>query len=353
MRHAARMVAHAAQGADRARMSEAHPVRYRQRLILVASLDEDGLEDLTYRLVLPDFPEAHRTARARDAGMDVISDRATPPERAWQAKNFVDTRINWDACRDSLRSAMASRHPPSHYTFVFPRALRLSEYEYWRDTFEPEMRAEFPDSRKLDYWDDLAMRLEPRPELVDRLSDGALAGYMRNVFEQTAATGVNPLAGAPDLAGDADAMADHAKRVGANDPYFVYGHTGREAGASDRDHADRHVRFTLNREKEDALPRYKVAIRVGDKIKELTAEPREGASPSGPEPWFSPDEAGDELRHRARISLAKGRAISLEGPAAGLHPGDVPDRFISMADEQGLLRDGELELGVSVPCRWS
>jgi len=48
----------------------------------------------------------------------VLSDFGQPPKRAWQAKNVK--QIDWDDCRDSLRQAMSTEHPPPHYTLRLP-----------------------------------------------------------------------------------------------------------------------------------------------------------------------------------------------------------------------------------------
>lgn len=94
------------------------------------SLDDEGLEDLTLRLVLPDWPKAHRTYRGPDGGVDVFSDYGLPPQRAWQCKNYADGAVDWGKCRRSLKTAMGEDNPPLHYTFVFPRALKKADHDY-------------------------------------------------------------------------------------------------------------------------------------------------------------------------------------------------------------------------------
>lgn len=194
------------------------PARYRARLVLLASLSDDGLEELILRLVKPEYPAAHRTGPGRDGGVDVLSDLNNPPARAWQSKNYATTAVPWTKCRDSLKGAMSGAARPRHYTFVFARRLRASERDFWRDEFLPQQRALYPQLESLDYWDDLDTRLEERPDLIDLLNDGALGGYMRSSLEMTAVSGVNPLAGAADVVRDSRSAAEHAVETGATDP---------------------------------------------------------------------------------------------------------------------------------------
>jgi hypothetical protein len=74
-------------------MTVVDPSRYRETL--VTSLTNDGLEDLTHRLVLPNYPGACRTGPGRDGGIDVLSDLGTPPARGWQAKNYPRGDVSW------------------------------------------------------------------------------------------------------------------------------------------------------------------------------------------------------------------------------------------------------------------
>jgi hypothetical protein len=87
----------------------ADPARYRQSLL--DAVTDDGLEELTFRLALPDYPHAYRTGRGSDGGIDVLSDLGVPPARAWQCKNG---KPDWDDCRESLRTAMDDAAPPPH-----------------------------------------------------------------------------------------------------------------------------------------------------------------------------------------------------------------------------------------------
>ena len=132
--------------------------------------------------------------------------------------------------------------PAAHYTFVFPFVLTKNQRDFWRDHFHPEQTKLYPDL-ELDYVDDLAERLEDRPDLVDVLADGAISGYIRTTLAQTAASGVNPLASAGDLSTDPLGMAEHARAIGARDPHFFYSMTGREAGQGDREIPDRSRRL--------------------------------------------------------------------------------------------------------------
>jgi hypothetical protein len=280
----------------------------------------------------------------------VFSDYELPPERGWQCKNYADGGVDWSKCRKSLKAAMGEEHPPRHYTLVFPRALKKSDHDHWREKFVPWAREEFGDELPtLDYWDDLPDRLKDRPDLVDQLDDGALGGYTRKILALTAAEGVNPLATGSDHIDDAAKVAERAKAIGKRDPYFAYGEGGREANAADGDLAPDRPRFTMDRTRDDALPRYTIAVRRGDEVHEFTAAPREGVELRRARLVFTDDDAGRALRDHVRRRLAKGRPVTLNDPRVHLDPGDVPDKFRQLADEDGLLRDGELALGLSRP----
>lgn len=206
-------------------MSLIDPQRHRERL--VQSLSADGLEDLGLRLVRPRYPKAHRTRRGRDGGVDVLSDFHPRPKRAWQAKNTVDGDVDWRHCRNSLKAAMAGNAPPRRYTFVFPRPLKASDRDRWRDKFHPAEFATYELLERLDYIDDLATRLQERPDLVDLLADGGLGEYVRPIVQETAHSGVNPVATATDLMSGTTAIAERAKRIGRTDPHYAYGQAGR------------------------------------------------------------------------------------------------------------------------------
>jgi hypothetical protein len=329
-------------------MTFGDPQKYRERLVLLSSLRDDGLEELVLRLVKPEYPDAHRTRRGRDRGIDVLSDYGTPPYRAWQAKNYVDSGVDWRWCRESLEAAMAGPVAPLRYTFVFPRPLTASERDYWRDKFLPEAKQKYSHLQRLDYVDDLAQRLEGHPELVDRLNDGVLAGYVRDVLGQTAETGVNPLASAADLVTDARLLAERSKAIGNDDPYFVYGQSGREAAARDAGQASFRWHLELDN-MPHGLPRYSASLRDQDLITEIFAEPRKEVEINVPRAWFSPDAQGDHLRAAARASLAQGREITIEDSAAGLRVPIAPNRFQRFLDSDGVARGGALRLVPATP----
>jgi hypothetical protein len=318
-------------------------------VILCSSLHDEGLEELTLRLVIKDYPDAHRTGRGKDGGVDVFSDFGNPPARGWQAKNYPD-RTRWDKCRESLKAVMSGEDAPPHYTFVFPKRLSEAQHKFWRDTFLPEQLKLYPSLEVLDYWDDLATRLEGRPDLVDLLDDGALSAYFRDVMAQTAATGVNPLASAPDLAEGAEGVAGFAGEIGRDDPRFSYGIFGREAGVGDEELPEGRALFTIEHGSRRGLPRYAVTIRQGTSVTGTEAKPRTEDDVDPPAIWFAEDPEGEAVRERVRASLAKGRPIVVDcGPSVALEPRDVPDRFRSQTDSAGLLKRGRLDIGLSEP----
>lgn len=318
--------------------------RFREQLI--RGLEEDGLEELTVRLVRPRYPQAHRTGRGGDGGIDVLSDRQHPPERAWQCKTSMAGEAAWGSCRKSVAAAMAGDAPPKHYTFVFNHRLSEAQQTFWHDTLIPEWREAYPDLETIDYCDELASAIEDRPDVLDWLADGALATYVRTTLEQAAATGVNPLADAVDLSEGLDGVARHAEAVGAGDPRFAYGETGREADAGDGDLPDRVARFSITAGQRDSLPTFKAARRAGDRITEVTARPRDGAHVRPPKPWFADTPEGELARAQARARLARGESIVLEGPHVGLTGGDLPNRFAWPTTQN---ETGELELSPSEP----
>ncbi|MFZ1153938.1 MAG: hypothetical protein WAN93_03430, partial [Solirubrobacteraceae bacterium] len=328
-------------------MSMIDPQRY--RALLVLSLDDAGLEELVLRLVLPDYPDAYRTGPGQDDGMDVISDLNPKLERAWQAKNFKTEEITWSECRTSLKSAMSVESPTSHYTFVFPRKLRKGERKFWTDKFVPEQKALYPQLETLDLCDDLATSLESRSDLVDQLNHGALASYLRATLADLHGTGASPLASGTELLNPkTKAATPTAAEIGRHDPNFTYVQTDREASEHEVPH-DRRLSFTMRRDQQDNLPRYTMRLREGESVRELAAEPRPRAVITHPKPWFADSEGGEQARTHARVMLAKGQPVVLDGDEVGVEPGTMPDRFRSQVDENGLLRKGRLELGLSEP----
>src|ERR1044072_8945440 len=160
-------------------MAGADDRRFREQLVL--SLDDEGLEELILRVVRPEYPEAYRTGRGKDGGLDVISDHGNPPERIWQAKNLAD--MAWGSCRESLAAAMDVANPPPRYTFVFRRKLTKGEFKFWRETFRSECLEKYEALKTVDLWDDWADRLEERADIIDWLIQGALGTYSRQIAE--------------------------------------------------------------------------------------------------------------------------------------------------------------------------
>ena len=159
-------------------------------------MGDDGLEELTLRLVRKEYPDAKLTGSGRDGGIDVVSDFSRPPARGWQSKTSSSGKASWTKCRASLKAAMEGAFPPAHYTYVFSHRLSEEQRQFWLDEFHPEQTAKYPDLEVLDYWDDLASRVEAFSEILDWLTDGALGAYVRHTFELATAGGVNPLANA-------------------------------------------------------------------------------------------------------------------------------------------------------------
>lgn len=318
-------------------------MRYRQSLL--DAVTDDGLEELTLRLARAEYPEAYRTGRGPDGGVDVLSDLGVPPARAWQCKNG---KPNWDDCRESLRTAMSDAKPP-HYTFVFPRPLTQQQLKWWRTTFVPEQRARFPELETLDLWDNLADRLADQPELIDRLSEGALASSYSAVAKAASRTGVNPLASAADLIGDAPELARRAVEMGRTDPRYRYENRQREARAEDRAIPEGRIRFGF--EAQIGRPReFTATIRVGEAVQEKAAQPREEVPLGQVTPWFAESEAAAAHRVRIRSELAAGRTVDVVCDAdVGVDAGPLPDRFMAVADADGILRNGEVTLGLSEP----
>jgi hypothetical protein len=332
-------------------MSITDSQRYREA-ILMAAVADDGLEELILRLVEDDYPEAYLTGSGQDAGVDVLSDLGDPPERGWQAKNHFDTSIDWGKCRKSLASAMAGPKPP-HYTFVFPRKLKKGELKHWLEEFRPAELARYKALLKLDFEDDLALQLKDHPEIVDEMSGGALSEYMAPLIAAMTKTGANPLAprSQPKPAAAAASelgteMAEKAREIGRRDGRFAYGLGGREAGKADEEIPDRVARFEMSHRRGE-LPSYSLAMREGDSVIEISAQPRDGVEIEAPEIWFAPNEEGIRARMEARNSLAKGRPIELSGEAVGVKPAELPEHFAERLDADGILRNGTVGLGLS------
>jgi hypothetical protein len=321
------------------------PARYRQTLL--DSITDDGLEELTLRLARDEHGDAHRAGKGKDAGIDVLSDFGQPPRRAWQAKNVK--QIDWDECRDSLRQAMGTEHPPLHYTYVFPRPLTGPQREFWRNTFLPQQVRLYPQLESLDFWDHLAERLEDRPELVNILSEGAFASGYRSVAELMAQTGVNPLASITDLVGDAPELARRAVEAGRTDPRYRYETRQREAHEDDLTIPDGRIRIGF-----EALPgkprEFTATLRAGREVQEKAARPRKDVEPGPVRMWFADTPQGDTARQLIRADLAAGRPVDVVcNEHVGLEAGTVPDRFRDMVDNDGTLHRGEAHLGLSEP----
>jgi hypothetical protein len=322
------------------------PQRFREQLI--RGIGDYGLEELTLRLVRKEYRDAKLTGSGRDGGIDVVSDSSRPPARGWQSKTSSSGKASWTKCRASLKAAMEGAFPPAHYTYVFSHRLSEEQREFWLDEFHPEQTAKYPDLEVLDYWDDLASRVEAFPEILDWLTDGALGAYVRHTLELATAGGVNPLANAVDLSEGARAVAEHAQAIGQTDPRFAYGVTGREADVADSALRNRVARFTMTTSDRDALPRFTLTIRDGDAVEQITAAPRSGVDVTPPRPWFAETEDGVGARATARASLARGRPITLQGAHVGIAGGHIPDRFGEWSKAPGS-GSGTLEIGISEP----
>jgi len=87
----------------------------------------------------------------------------------------------------------------------------------------PEQLELYPQLETLDFWDDLAERLEDHPELVNILSEGAFASGYRSVAELMAQTGVNHQSGISSATrfSPGDASNGWFRMLPNNDVYFV------------------------------------------------------------------------------------------------------------------------------------
>lgn len=325
-------------------MSLTDPDRYLEA-ILMAAITSEGLEMLIERLVKDEYPEAYRTGPGQDDGVDVLSDRDGRPERAWQAKNYFHTEIDWGKCRKSLASAMQGPKP-QHYTFVFPRKLKKGELRYWRESFYPSELAKYDELRKLDFDDDLAQRIKRHPDLIDEMSGGAVSEYALKIVGGITKGGAPPPK--PTGAVRPEEMARMASEVGKTDEHFAYEVSGREVGAGDLDLPDRMTRFMMSYRPSD-LPTYSLALRKGDLVSELRAQPRPGVEFEPPEAWFASTRGGREARMMARVSLAKGSPIELSGNDVGVRVTQAPEQFRCRVNEEGVARAGTLNLGLSEP----
>ena len=98
-------------------------------------------------------------------------------------------------------------------------------------------RRSIPSLKTLDQWDNLAERLETRPDLIDLLNDGALASYLRPMIQQIAQSGASPLAPGTELLNDKTRMAEPtAAEIGRHDPYFTYTRSESEVSEQEPPH---------------------------------------------------------------------------------------------------------------------
>lgn len=325
-------------------MSLTDPDRYLEA-ILMAAITSEGLEMLTERLVKAEYPEAYRTGPGQDAGVDVLSDRDRRPERAWQAKNYFHTEVDWGKCRKSLASAMKGPKP-RHYTFVFPRKLKKGELRYWRETFYPSELAKYDELKKLDFDDDLPQRIKKHPDLIDEMSGGAVSEYALKIVGLITKGEASPKE--PTGAARAEDLARLANEAGKTDEHFAYEVSGREVGAGDVELPDRMTRFMMSYRPSD-LPTYSLALREGNSVSELRAQPRPGVKFEAPEAWFADTSEGKEARMLARLSLAKGSPIELSGNDVGVKVAQAPEQFRGKVSQEGVARAGTLNLGLSEP----
>ena len=337
-----------------------NPTRHREQLI--RGLDDEGLEELTLRYFKPDHPDAHRTRRGVDGGLDVLSDYELPPARGWQCKTSTNAEADWRECRRSIEAAMADDDRPGHYTFVFNFVLSAGQRNFWRKTLLPELRDAYRQLTTIDYIDDFDKRIDGRDDLLDWLVDGAYGAYVRRTLQGTPDESADRRAGPPDAddaqngaaepAGPTDGFsvaAEHAKRLGRDDKAYSYGVAGREATGRDQALGDRVAHFSMSAGQRDRLPSFSVKVRNGDAVIELSATPRAGATVQSPQPWFAPTAEGARARAAARAQLAKGREVALRGRHVGVVGGDVPQKFAEWMDPGQRSESGQLAIGLSEP----
>jgi hypothetical protein len=327
--------------ASAAEMAMATPDRFLEQLVL--SVGDEGLEELTLRLVEPDYPDSHRTGRGRDGGIDVLSDHALPPGRAWQAKFYPHDDINWTKCRTSLDQAMARPHPPRHYTFVFPRRLRGKERDHWSTTFLPEAHEAHAALETLDYWDDLPRRLEQRGDLVDALSGGALGLYAAKLIAQahsSAAAGQQRVLGG--------GISEQVAAIGAMDSEFRYSFAAGEREPADS--APSEAQFSFHYDPQFA-PTFVLSVETQQGWERLTAEQRETWSSRQPQLAFATTSEGEQARTAARVTLAKGQEVRVAGDVVAIEGVQIPKGLRSLGATDHLLRRGTLRIGLSEPLK--
>lgn len=319
------------------------PGRLRQAFL--DGLTDEGLEELTFRLVRPAFPQAYRTGTGADGGADVVSDPGNPPEMVWQCKNGDP---DWTDCRGSLKSAMKT-FGSANYTFVFPRPLKKGQLTFWRQKFVPEQLALYPTLKKLELMDNLSDLIDGKPELLNRLTQGAFGSAYSDVAAAVSRTGVNPLASIADLIGDAPELARRAVEQGRTDPRYRYEKRQREARPEDRTLKEGRIRFGFDARLEQQRS-FTATIRSGDAVQEESAELREGPQLENVVFVFAETEDGAARREEVRAELAAGRPVDLIcDEHVGISAGPLPDRFEMLADADGIMRRGTAHLELSEP----
>jgi hypothetical protein len=318
----------------------ANPDRFREQLLL--SVGDEGLEELTLRLVERDYPAAHRTGRGRDGGIDVLSDHERPPAHAWQAKFYPHDDVSWAKCRESLAKAMGREHPPRRYTFVFPRRLRAKERNHWAGAFLPAARRDYPKLESIDYWDDLPRRIEERGDLVDALTGGALGLYAARLFASTQAQSAP--AQSPLLDGG---LAARISALGSIDKEFRYTLSAGE-NDSERTPSDRALHFSFER-LPASQPRFALSLQTENGWERLTAHLRDTSGGYEPQLWFADTEEGTAALTRARMTLAKGHEVTLSGEAVGVRGVEIPAGLAALGANDDLLRNGTLRIGLTEP----
>ena len=200
------------------------------KLGLIA-MGSDGLEDVTFALVLVDHPSARRL-RAPDGGRDtVVPATEDAGEHAFQAKHHTDG-ISWSKCRKSVEDAMARPEPPEVITFVFPVNLTAKDEENFGN-----LKEGFPTVTFEEPWGLSRLR-----ELLDRSPDVRREhieamfpvdqGYAQRMLERGAAlregwdaqlsaalAGPLVLLGHDKTAAEAEAAAERGDHKAAADAY--------------------------------------------------------------------------------------------------------------------------------------
>jgi hypothetical protein len=267
--------------------------------------------------------------RAKDHGLDArLPNRAGLTLRGWQAKRYTTT-INWSACQESVRRAVAFWRPP-RITFAFPRDLSAGQQK----TFRTELIERFPYVH-FDWWGESELQRLVRDTDEGRRAASWLFAHLESDREEMlrAMAAGGPLSDA----GDAAKRVAEVQKFMERDPHFNYTVVSSSPGGP------------AAPPPEDALLSLEVEV-DGKAITFHASERYPGAVTDagvGGAFLFSDDEAGKNARNAVDQVMREGGKIEIaSGIAAKMQK--VPVGLRGLMPEEPVFGPIEISAGESI-----